>query len=397
LACLLPLVSRFAQTWTQTSAPSNYWSYVASSADGSKLAAVADDGGIYISTNSGTTWLLTSAPTYYNWNCVASSADGITLAATAYGRTNNAIYISTNSGTTWILSSAPTNYAWDSIASSADGTKLAATAFVFTNYAIYTSTNSGTTWTPQTNAPNDPWESIASSADGSKLVVQVSGAIYRSADSGVTWSQIGKPFSAWPEVSSIQVIASSADGTRLVAAFIGDSNNNPVPIYISTNSGTAWAATSAPSNYWAGVASSADGTKLVAAAWKDFSFDPGPIYTSTNSGATWTSNTVPSEDWRSVASSADGNKLVAVSGFFTPNLMFTLTSKPSPSMNITSTNGNLTLSWTVPSTNFVMQQSPDLQNWTNTTITPTLNLTNLQEQVILSPTNGSGFYRLKTP
>jgi len=28
---------------------------------------------------------------------------------------------------------------------------------------------------------------------------------------------------------------------------------------------------------------------------------------------------------------------------------------------------------------------------------PALNLTNLQDKVVLSSTNGSGFYRLKTP
>jgi hypothetical protein len=65
-------------------------------------------------------------------------------------------------------------------------------------------------------------------------------------------------------------------------------------------------------------------------------------------------------------------------------------------MNITPTNGNYTLSWTVPSTNFVMQQSSNLISWSNVTNTPALNLTNLQNQVMLSPSNSSGFYRLST-
>ena len=66
-------------------------------------------------------------------------------------------------------------------------------------------------------------------------------------------------------------------------------------------------------------------------------------------------------------------------------------------MNITPANGNLTLSWIVPSTNFVMQQSSDLDSWTDMTNMPVLNLTNLQNQVTLAPSNSSGFYRLKTP
>ena len=66
-------------------------------------------------------------------------------------------------------------------------------------------------------------------------------------------------------------------------------------------------------------------------------------------------------------------------------------------MNIKAANGNLTVSWVVPSTNFVMQQSSDLTSWGNTTNQPVLNLTNLEDQVILSPPGSNVFYRLKTP
>jgi len=65
-------------------------------------------------------------------------------------------------------------------------------------------------------------------------------------------------------------------------------------------------------------------------------------------------------------------------------------------MIIAPTNGSLKLSWLVPSTNFVMQQSPDLQNWADMTNQPVLNLTNLQNEVILSPPGSNVFYRLKT-
>jgi len=58
--------------------------------------------------------------------------------------------------------------------------------------------------------------------------------------------------------------------------------------------------------YWQSVASSADGSKLVAVVWG------GSIYTSTDSGATWTEQTAAgSRSWNSIASSADGSKLAA--------------------------------------------------------------------------------------
>jgi hypothetical protein len=69
---------------------------------------------------------------------------------------------------------------------------------------------------------------------------------------------------------------------------------------------------------------------------------------------------------------------------------------PTPSLNITPANGNLKLSWIVPSTDFVLRQSSDLAGWSDVADAPGLNLTNLQNEVVLSPTNGCGFYRLKT-
>jgi len=125
-----------------------------------------------------------------------------------------------------------------------------------------------------------------------------------------------------------------------------------------------------------------------------------PIYTSTNSGVTWTSNNVASQGWYSVASSADGNKLVAASFYGIGDALgniYTLQTTPSPQLNIAPLSNNFALSWIIPSTNFVLQQSSDLASWVDVTNTPALNLTNLQNKVTLSPSNSSGFYRLKTP
>jgi hypothetical protein len=44
-----------AQTWTPTLAPVANWHSVASSADGSKLIAAVEAGGVYLSSDSGTT------------------------------------------------------------------------------------------------------------------------------------------------------------------------------------------------------------------------------------------------------------------------------------------------------------------------------------------------------
>ena len=128
----------------------------------------------------------------------------------------------------------------------------------------------------------------------------------------------------------------------------------------------------------------------------------GPICVSTNSGATWSTNNSPFQDWGALASSADGGKLVAaaaadVNDEVNTGVIYTSQSIGSPSLNLTSANGGLTLSWLIPSTDFVLQQSPDLFNWQDVSIPPVLNFNNLHDEIVLSPTNHTGFYRLKTP
>lgn len=397
---LAAVISAFAQTWTPTGAPTRTWDTIASSADGTKLVAAVYAGGIYTSTNSGATWTLTSAPSDGGidsaWESVASSADGSKLVAVAYY--DNPIYVSTNSGMNW-SSNGPSEY-WQSVACSADGNKLIAAASI--NGPIYISTNCGTTWIQATNAPNLWWQTVATSADGNILVAAPGGSgpagpIYVSPDAGNTWVQTPSPYEEWMSV------AISADGTKMAA--LSDSSANPQPstvIYTSTNSGATWVPKTIPGEYWWSVASSADGSKLMALAYWVSSYNgattyTGGIFTSTNSGTDWTQTIGPGTNyWWSGATSADGCKLVAaVSG----GGIYSSLTRTTPLVNIASFNQKLDISWIMPSTNFVLQQNRDLTttNWVTMMSTPILNLTNLQEQVVLSPTNNRGFYRLATP
>jgi hypothetical protein len=117
-------------TWTARDSSRN-WFGIASSSDGTKLAAVVTGGQIYTSTDSGVTWM--ARDSNRNWFGIASSSDGTKLAATVNG---GQIYTSTNSGVTWTARDSNRN--WYGIASSSDGTKLAATV---NNGLIYTATD----------------------------------------------------------------------------------------------------------------------------------------------------------------------------------------------------------------------------------------------------------------
>ncbi len=67
-----------------------------------------------------------------------------------------------------------------------------------------------------------------------------------------------------------------------------------------------------------------------------------------------------------------------------------------PDLSIFSTSSNaVVLSWPAPSTGFVLQQTPTLQqpNWTDVAATPVL--VGSQNQVMISAPTGNRFYRLK--
>jgi len=259
--------SNFGTNWAQTSAPTNLsWRSIASSSDGTKLAAAAWDSGIWTSSDSGTSWVQTGAPTFSTnlnivWSSIASSSDGTRLVAVNGGGLGGGIWTSSNSGTNWVQTSAPTNAGWYAIASSSDGTKLAAVSP--DGYGIWTSSNSGTNW-GQTSAStqNAAWQSIAMSADGTKLAVVASGGgIWTSSNFGTNWMETSAPSANW------SCIASSSDGTELAAV------DNGGGVWVSSDSGTNWAQANASSPLlfsiisslgWTCIASSSDGTKVVA-------------------------------------------------------------------------------------------------------------------------------------
>ncbi|MBF0102389.1 MAG: DUF1566 domain-containing protein, partial [Desulfobacterales bacterium] len=287
-------------TWTRTNSGNKAWRSITSSIDGTKLAAVVSGGGyIYTSTDSGVTWIEQTNSGQRDWYSIASSSDGTFLVAVVRG---GSIYRSGDSGATWLELINAGSRLWYSIASSFDGSKIA--AVTSGPDFIYTSANSGINWTPQADAGSREWSSITSSSDGTKLAAGVSGIgndyIYTSTNSGANWTrQENSGTRAWI------AIASSWDGTKLAAVAHGGS------IFTSTNSGVGWTeeVNAGQLNWCPAIASSWDGTKLVTGVYD------GYIYTSANSGTTWTQQTGSgTKMWDTIASSADGTKLVATGG-----------------------------------------------------------------------------------
>ncbi len=145
----------FGTTWITNSVPKSLqvfqvsWSSIASSADGSKLIAATGANGasgfIFISTNSGAAWKLTatnipSGLFAHPWIGVASSGDGSKLAAVSdvANPPFGVVITSTNSGATWTTNAVPF-LDWNAVALSADGAKLVATVGYPSTGPIYVS------------------------------------------------------------------------------------------------------------------------------------------------------------------------------------------------------------------------------------------------------------------
>jgi hypothetical protein len=323
--------------WTLRGVPGP-WTSIVCSADGTKVYA-AFTGEIYASTDSGVTWTLRN--TSQSWYYVTCSADGTKLVASCGDYTP--VFTSADSGTNF-TEHYDSSYTVTSLASSADGTKLVVAA---SGYDIFTSTNSGASWLDQAESLGQVdllggW-SVACSTNGTQIVASaknvgfnLGGWIYISADSGETWTP--RAFT-----NNWQAVASSADGTKLVAAVFDGQ------IYTSTDSGTNWTPRAFTTN-WQAVASSADGTKLVAAV------HDGQLYTSTDSGVTWTAGDT-NRAWQAVACSADGTKLFAVDhagGIYIAGVVIV------PTLRIVQRGNSVSVSWPYPSTGWTLQQNTSL-------------------------------------
>jgi hypothetical protein len=266
---------------------------IASSADGTHLAASTESGAIFLSTDSGATWKMSSAAhdDLHSYGAIASSADGTVLVA----GNDLGVFKSSDSGATW--SQLPTGPIKNfSLACSSDCTQILAG----TTQGIFLSRNGGSTWTDVVATP-ESWH-VAMSADGSHLLVlsdNLGG--FLSTNNGMSWSKV-LTYTAGGDLAG----AISADGNYLFAA-LGTNG-----VWVSLDGGRSWTNTltnpvGGPSNYWLAVACSSDGTHVAAGATVG-----GGIYTSNDRGASW-DEVFSATSSVFLASSADGTKLADAS------------------------------------------------------------------------------------
>ena len=384
------------------------------SPDGARIVTAAQPGILLTSTNAGTSWTQTSTPTPAgNLGYFTSSTDGTRCAVLGV----EGMYSSTDGGATWIEAATPP-IKWTALEASADGTRLAAAATIWAGWdpvangtlwtagGVYTSWDAGRSWL-QSDAPDDrAWSTIACSADGSQwlagsqLTANSAGtlrpaAIYRSTDAGAHWKPTSAPDLDW------SAVAVSPDGTLLLAGgyrHSGDGSGGPDGgIYRSLDSGGTWTLTSAPTHAWGpySLASTADGRQWVASMGRY-------VFISTDFGETWRNADAPAGYYGSgsVAASADGKLILAFSRSALASLHAPAPEPslpPSPRLIVGVSGPDLGLSWLIPSTRSILQQTAALGSgrWEDVPTPPVLELTNLHHRVSLTPSPGNRYFRLK--
>jgi hypothetical protein len=153
------------KNWSENlSAGRRNWYKVASSIDGSKMAAVDTGGFIYTSEDYGGNWKASTSVGQKIWWSIDMSDDGQVIVAVAE---DSNIVISNDFGNNWNLVLALKDKAWNSVAISGNGMKI----FALGDYGagLYYSEDSGKTWTKWNQLINPGNSHMTISGDGTKM------------------------------------------------------------------------------------------------------------------------------------------------------------------------------------------------------------------------------------
>jgi hypothetical protein len=206
-------------------------------------------GGVFLSTNSGTSW--SAASTGLTSKLVSAlaispapggagqrldSSSGTNLFAGTYG---DGVILSTNNGTSW--SAASTGLTNTSVlALAVSGTNL----FAGTEWGgVFLSTNNGTSWSAaSTGLMNTYVRALAVSpasggAGSTNLFAGTSGGVFLSTNNGTSWT------AASTGLTDIDVSALVVSGTNLFAGVASTLRSSSI-VFLSTNNGTSWTAAS---------------------------------------------------------------------------------------------------------------------------------------------------------
>ena len=251
--CLFTISGQLPAQWVQTNGPSGS-AVTCLAVSGANLFAGTDPGGVFLSTDNGSTW---SATTLMNTRASVLVVAGQNLFA---GTQGDGVYLSTNNGKnwTWASNGLRNTYVTALVLS---GTNL----FAGTSGGVFLSTDNGTSWTTVNyGLTSTSIQSLGIS--GAYLFAGLnSGGVFLSSDNGTQWGYSG--------LTTAVANTFCSSGTKL---FAGTNKG----VFLSTDNGTRWSSVNAGLTNTAVNMLAVSGTNL-------FAGTGGGVYLSTNNGAGW--------------------------------------------------------------------------------------------------------------
>ncbi len=289
--------SLYTNTWLPVTFQSEYGYRAIATNNNGKYVAVLSSGSydMYISNYYGKSgsWVTSTPPYRLTFDSLAMSSTGRYMYLLAKG---GGVYRSSNYGTSFLQTQAPP-VDYQSITVSADGTSAIA---VSSEGSIYQTNDNGTIWTPN----HYDWVDVAVSQDGQMTFTLAGHALYgfasMSTDNGQTWLQTGYAPSAQ------STVACDAKCKHIITSHL---NNNYISV--TANYGKSWVIVTIGGNNLESplpaLAVSSNGKYMTAG------MSGGFIYRSTNYGVSWHSTSSLKLKWNDIAMSDSGQYQVAVS------------------------------------------------------------------------------------
>ncbi|HRY36901.1 MAG TPA: hypothetical protein P5230_03445, partial [Candidatus Magasanikbacteria bacterium] len=296
--------------WNVTSSKAfdAFWRDLAISSDGKYQSLAKGNDYIYISSDYGNTWVISTSSDQRSWVGISISSNGKYQTAVA-GDGDGDVYISSDYGATWSDKTTDNSGNWSSVSISADGKYQTAVAM---NGFVHTSSDYGNTWKRNNTIYAGTNPAVGISSDGKYQTVIYSGYIYISSNYGNTFVQ---KFSSY--YGEFRSVALSSDGKYQTVVSGNHWNADANYIYISSDYGNTWTtSTSAGARKWQDVAISANGKYQTAISISNgYDADQGSIYFSSDYGNTWVNKNFINNTWRSIVVSAEGNFQAVISNY----------------------------------------------------------------------------------
>jgi len=215
--------------WTKTNCPSSGYSISCFAVNGNNIFA-GSGGGVYLSTNNGTSWTVVNngLPSNAAIRSLTVSGNNI-FAAIITSSATSGIYLSTNNGASWVAvnNGLPSGVITTSL--TANGNNI----FAGTegNYGgLFLSTNNGTSWTAAHNGlPPNTIMNLATS--GNNIFAGMAGGVYLSTNNGTSWTAVNNGLSV---IDNFHVVVGNNVFGNNVFASTYDT------VFYSSDNGTNW-------------------------------------------------------------------------------------------------------------------------------------------------------------